>query len=366
MAHSGIPSEENPWGHGFVAASGRRASSEEEVNLQEKDFASLAEEIYELRKQISEIRTERDDVHRELVATREELKKYKKENESLTLKVREIEDKEQVGELGLRREIRDRIKESDGTTNERFGSMFIEQAREAIHNPSAEAFLNIKDRAASEVVLEEWKAQGIIPDETDVKELAGLSENERAVAVKYLKLGEDFSVPERKSPSIEEAFSDDTKKDLSSPDLLHGTPPEGRADEWEAARSIYVHDVDQQELGGLLQSTICNIDSMFLTKIDPKDREWIRKRIKQELEGFEAYTPEVLLPKVGLKRGTLSDLRQGIDVVNLLPVFSSETVMSPVIKDAETDRGNELNNKEDVVKVLKNILAHSKRTKASL
>ena len=167
--------------------------------------------------------------------------------------------------------------------------------------------------------------------------------------------------------AVKESGAEKEKEDdLSSPDLIHATPPADRANAWEIARNTYVHTADREEIEGLIQKKIAHVDTLFPARVDHKDREWIRKRIVQELEGFEAYHPEVFLPKIGLKKGSLRDLRPGVDTLNLLPVFSSEIVMAPIIKDAQMDREGLLNNKESVVKALQKILEHAQKTEASL
>ena len=360
MARIGVPSEESPWGHGSVASAEKSpiVSHEKEDDIEKQ---SLMREVSDLQNRLKETKEERDDTHRELLEIRAELKKSKNENAQLKERVQALEEKEALGESGLKKEAEEKIKESDAAINDRFSTMLLEQAREAIHNPSKEAFLNIKDKATAEVVLEEWKNKGVIPEEVDIEELADLPENERAVAIKYLEFGGGLSAENNES-----APKQNDESESSFADLIHGTPPAGRTNEWEIARSVYVHDVDKQEIGGLLQATIGNIDSMFLMKVDPKDREWIRKRIRQELEGIDTNTDGVVLSKMGLKKGDVNNLRSGVDVVNLLPVFANEAFMAPVIKDAETDREAALNNKEMVVKLLKDIVAHAKRTKSAL
>jgi len=374
MARRTAP-HESPWGHGEVHNDGENTledgdSSRFEVDrIEEKDdFSELAKEVASIQKELGQIKKERDDLLRELMVAKAETKRHKAESETLNIKLEEIEKEQLIGKSGLKVEVEEKIKQSDSAINEHFSDLLIEQAHGALHNPSVESFLKINDRATREVILEEWKKVGVLPEalgDDDIRELANMSDGDFSRSLKFLQMGGAVSF-ESPSPKVEDSFSEETKEEFASPDLINGIPPDGLGDSWEEARSVYVHEVDKQELGGLIQATIGNIDSMFLMSTGPKDREWIRKRIRQELEGIEAYSPEILLPKMGIKRGTLQNLRSGIDSVNLLPVFSNESIMAPIIKDAEKNRDKSLEDPDHVVKVLRGVLSHAKRTKSSL
>jgi len=321
-------------------------------------------EVTKLREQVREAQEDKNSLAKELAIVKAQLRKEREIRGHLETKADDLDEDNKIGEFGLKEGLENKIRESDAAVNDNFVGLLARQARDALSRPGEETFMKINDKATREIVLEEWKNQGVIPKDLDIKDLADLPKNERAVAVRYLHIGGGFIPNEKRSPTAAETFSVETREEYETPNLISGEPPEGRSNAWEDARSIYVHDIDTQEIRGLISATIGNIDSMFLKKISNRDREWIRNRVEGAINEVQNYTPEILLPKMGLGGGSINNLRKGIDTVNLLPVFGNETIMMPIIKEAKENK--ELEEPESVAKILEDVLTHAKATKASI
>jgi hypothetical protein len=148
--------------------------------------------------------------------------------------------------------------------------------------------------------------------------------------------------------------------------LITGTSSKGNSSEWELARELFVQDIDKQEIGGVIDSVIENIEAAYTSKISGKDREWIRNHLKVVAAEIHANNKELVVSKIGHSVGNLEDLRSGIDVVNLLPVFGNAIAMQSIIELAKKNEIGELNEPEEVASLLESLLAKAKSTKTSL
>jgi hypothetical protein len=164
------------------------------------------------------------------------------------------------------------------------------------------------------------------------------------------------STATKKNPSVQQELSN----------LITGTPSKDKSSEWELARDIFVQDIDKQEIGGVIDSVIENIETAYTSKISDKDRGWVRSHLKAVASEMHANNIELVMSKTGLRIGNIEDLRSGIDAVNLLPVFGNEIAMRSIIELAKNNEAEDLNEPEAVTKLLESLILKAKATKASL